>query len=110
VNAEGNEKHEEVSVVPPSNTVVDPWTVVVKSLQNRKIRFWLQYETSKCNEYLDAVVANTAMGTSGWSVELTSDTPFHPNRDAMNFYIFIQWCSEVILPVFVCICCAKILQ
>jgi len=32
VNAEWDEKHEEVSVVSPSDAVVDPWTMMVKGL------------------------------------------------------------------------------
>ena len=59
VKSEWYEKHEEVSVIPPSNAVVDPGTVMV--------------------EYFNAVIADTAVAAPGRTVELTRHAPFHTN-------------------------------
>ena len=61
VNSKRDEKHEEVSVVPPPDTVVDPGAVVV--------------------EDLDAVVADAAVRATGRSVELTRDAPLHTDLE-----------------------------
>ena len=99
VNCEGDEEHEEVSVVPPSDTVVDPGTMVI--------------------EDLDAVVTDTAVRAARRSVELTSDTPLHTDleqgqthsqplrlfsfthRNTVDLDISIKRSSEVIVPVLI---------
>ena len=53
------EEHEEVSVVPPPDAVVDPGTVVA--------------------EDLDAVVADAAVRTPRRPVELAGHAPLHPD-------------------------------
>ena len=57
VEGEADEEHEEVSVVPPADAVVDPGAVVV--------------------EYLDTVVADRTVGTARRPVELTRHAPLH---------------------------------
>ena len=59
VKREGEEEHEEVSVVPPADAVVDPGAVVV--------------------EYLDTVVADGTVGTARRPVKLTRHAPLHPH-------------------------------
>jgi len=63
------QEHEEVSVIPSSNAVVDPRAVVIK--------------------YLYAVVTDRTMGATRWSVELTCHAPFHSNRYSINFYVSV---------------------
>jgi hypothetical protein len=82
VNRQGEEEHEEVSVVPPSYTVVDPGAVMV--------------------EYLDAVVTDRAVRAPGWPVELARHAPFHSNRDSVNFYVSVEGSPEIVISVFVC--------
>jgi len=81
VDGERNEKHEEVSVVSSPNTVVHPWTMVV--------------------EDLNAVITDAAVATPGRSVELTSHTPLHPNRDSIDLYISVKRSSEIIVSVLI---------
>lgn len=81
VKAQGYQEHEEVSVIPPANAVVDPWAVVIKDL--------------------NAVVANTAVTAPGRSVELASDTPLHTNRDSIDLNISVERSSEIIIPVLI---------
>jgi hypothetical protein len=54
--------------------------------------------------YLDTVIADTAVRTSRWSVELAGDTPLHSHSDAVYFNIFVERSPEIILPIFVCVC------
>ena len=81
VESEGDEEHEEVSVVSPANAVVDPGTMMIKDL--------------------DAVVADTAVTAARWSVELAGDTPLHPHRDPADLNIPVQRSSEVIISILV---------
>ena len=69
------EEHEEVSVVPPSDTVVNPGTVMV--------------------EYLDAVVTDAAVTTPRGPVELASDAPLHPHCDTVDLNIPENSCSPL---------------
>ena len=59
VKCQADQEHEEVSVVPPTNAIVDPGAVVVK--------------------YLNTIVTHTTVTTSRRSVELTCHTPLHTN-------------------------------
>lgn len=81
VKAQGDQKHEEVSVISPANAVVDPWAVVIKDL--------------------DTVVADTAVTAPGRSVELASHTPLHTNRDSIDLNISVERSSEIIISVLI---------
>jgi len=81
VNGQGYQEHEKVSVVTTSDAVVDPRAVMVKDL--------------------DTVVADGAMRAPWWSVELARDTPLHPNGDAIDLYVLVEGCPEVVVLVFV---------
>ena len=81
VYGEGDEEHEEVSVVPSSNAVVDPGAVVV--------------------EYLDAVVADTAVTAPRRPVELTGDAPLHPYGDPVDLHIPVERSPEIVISVLV---------
>ena len=81
VKSEWYEKHEEVSVIPPSNAVVDPGTVMV--------------------EYLNTVVTHTAVTTAGRPVELAGDAPLHPHGDPVDLNIPIERGPKIIISVLV---------
>jgi len=55
-------------------------------------------------EYLNAVVADAAVGAPWRPIELASDAPFHPNRDAIDLHISVKRGSEVIISVLVRTC------
>jgi len=84
VEAEGDQKHEEVSVISPANTVVNPWAVVVKDL--------------------NTVVTDTAVTAPGWSVELAGHAPLHTNRDSIDLNIPVERGSEIIISVLIRTC------
>jgi len=84
VECQGYKEHEKVSVVSPADAVVHPGAVMIKNL--------------------NAVVANTTVTTSRRSVELTRNTPFHTNRNSINFYISVKWSTEVIIPILIWTC------
>jgi len=81
VEGERNEEHEEVPVVPPPYTVIDPGAVVV--------------------EYLDAVVADGAVGAPRRPVELARHAPLHPDRYPIDLDISVEGCPKVVVPVLV---------
>lgn len=81
VERQGDKEHEEVTIVPTSNAIVDPRTVVI--------------------EDLDAVVTYGTVRTAGRPVELAGYTPFHTYRDSINLYIPVEWSTEVIISVLV---------
>ena len=81
VNGERYEEHEEVSVVSPSNAVVHPRTVMV--------------------EYLNAVVADTAVTTAGRPIELAGDAPLHPHGDPVDLDVPVERRPEIVISVLV---------
>jgi len=84
MESQGNQEHEEVSVVSPADTVVDPGAVMVKNL--------------------DTIITNTTVTTSRRSVKLTRNTPFHPHRDSIYFYVSVERSPKVIIPILVRTC------
>lgn len=50
---------------------------------------------------LDTMVAHAAMRTSGRTIELARNAPFHTNSDAVNVDVLVERRPEVVLPVFV---------
>ena len=87
VDGQEDEEAEKVAIVPASDAVVDPWTVVVKGL--------------------DARVAVGTVGTAGRPIELTSHAPLHADLSTINFNSLIQWSSKIIVNVFVRRCCFR---
>jgi len=81
VKREGDQKHEEVAIIPPTYAIVDPGTVVVKDL--------------------DAVVADGAVAAPRRPIELARDTPLHPHCDSVDLHVAVQRSSEIIVSVFV---------
>jgi len=53
---------------------------------------------------LYTVITNTAMAAPGWSVELASDAPLHPNRDSIDLHVPIKRSSEVIISILIWTC------
>lgn len=47
------------------------------------------------------MIANAAMRATRRSVEVARDAPFHTDRNAIDFYAFVQWSTEVVLSIFV---------
>jgi len=70
-----------VSIVPPTNTVVDPWTVMV--------------------ERLHTSVAVRAVRTARRPVKLTGNTPLHPDLDAIYVDRLIKRSSKVVVGIFI---------
>ncbi len=81
VDAERDEEHEEVSVVPPADAVVHPGAVVV--------------------EHLDAVVAHGAVRAARRAVELAGDAPLHADGDAVDLHVAVERGAEVVVAVLV---------
>lgn len=81
VSCEREKEQEEVSVVPPPDTVVHPGTVVIK--------------------LLDTVVTDRAVRASWRSVEATGRTPLHPDLNPSDLHCFIQRSPEIILFVLI---------
>ena len=81
VDGEGDEEHEEVAVVPAADTVVDPGAVVV--------------------EYLDTIVADAAVGTSGRPVKLAGHTPLHPHLVREGVVVVGMMVAEEVVAVVV---------
>lgn len=81
MDRQGQQKHEEVSVIPSSNAVVDPRAVVIK--------------------YLYTVVTDRTMGATRRSVELTRNAPFHSNRYSIYFYVSVERGSEVVISILI---------
>lgn len=93
------EKEKEKSVISSSDTIVDPWTMMIKCLQKK---IWLFTNTLYIYfTNLNAMIANTTMRASWWSIELTSNAPFHSNSDSIYLYIFVQGCPKIIFPIFI---------
>ena len=107
------EKLEEVSVVTPSHTVVHPRTVMVKSLRrkishkNIAICFCTVFLDNYYNKYLylNAVVTDTAMWASRGTIKLTRGAPFHTDGDSIDVYVFVKWCTEIVILVFIFMGC-----
>jgi len=57
-------------VISSSNTVTEPWTVVV--------------------EILHTVIANGTVGTPWWAIEFTCTAPLHLNGHVVDVNIFVQ--------------------
>lgn len=55
--------------------------------------------------YLNAVVANGAVGAPRRPIKLASDAPLHPHRNPIYFYISVKRCPKVIVSVLISICC-----
>jgi len=81
VKGERDQEHEEITVVPSANAIIDPRTVMI--------------------EYLDTVVTDAAMRAPRGSIELAGDAPLHTNRDTVDLYIPVERGTEVIVSVFV---------
>jgi len=81
VQGQRDEEHEEIPVISPTYTVVDPRAVVVKDF--------------------DTVVTHRAVAAARGSVELTRDAPFHSHRDALYFHVPVERGPEVVVPVLV---------
>lgn len=75
------EEEEEVTVVPPADAVIHPWTVMV--------------------EVLDTVVTDGAVGTTRRPVEAAGWTPLHPDLDPSDFNSLVEGSTEIILLVLV---------
>ena len=52
-------------------------------------------------EYLDAVIADTAVTAPGRPVELAGDAPLHPHGDPVNLHIPVERRPEVVIAVLV---------
>lgn len=81
VHRQRDEEEEKEPIVPSANTVVYPWAVMVKRL--------------------NAVVAHGAVRAARRTVEFTRNAPFHAHRNAVNFCIFVERRTELVLPIFV---------
>jgi len=82
VKTQRYQKHEEVPIVAPSNTIVDPGTVVIKDL--------------------NTIVTNTAMTAPWRPVKLTSNAPLHSDyRDPVYLNISVKRSSEIIISVLI---------
>jgi len=80
VDGQKDEKAEEMSVIPPSNAVVNPWTMVIKCFNTG--------------------ITVGAVGASWRTIELTSITPFHPNLTCINFNSLVERSTKVIFGIF----------
>ena len=47
--------------------------------------------------YLDAIVADRAMGASRGTVELAGVAPLHSDSDSSDFHVFVQRRAKVVL-------------
>lgn len=95
------EKEKEKSVVSSSDTIVDPWTMMIKRLENIINIKHCIFRNKKILTNLNAMITHTTMRASWWSIELTSNAPFHSNSDSIYFYIFVQRCPKIIFPIFI---------
>ena len=49
------------------------------------------------SNYLDAIVADRAMGASRGTVELAGVAPLHSDSDSSDFHVFVQRRAKVVL-------------
>jgi hypothetical protein len=47
------------------------------------------------------------VGTPGRPVELAGDAPLHANRDSVDLDVPVKWRPEIVVPIFVGVCCKK---
>lgn len=69
VQCEGHQEEEEVAIIPASNAVIDPWTVVIKLLHT--------------------VVTNTTVRAARRPIKAAGGTPLHANLDSSHFHCLI---------------------
>lgn len=72
-----DEEEEEETVIPASNTVINPRTVMIKVLYT--------------------VVTHTAVGAAGGSVEMTAGAPFHSDLNPLHLHILIARSTDIFL-------------
>ena len=114
VCTERQQEQEEVTVIAAPDAVVDPGAVVVKVLgrsneSGHKVggrgETWRWGWTGWWDGHLYAVVADAAVGTARWTVEVAGCTPLHSDLDAPYIHILVQRGPEVILLILVLIRC-----
>ena len=50
---------------------------------------------------LNTMIAHTTMRTSWGSIEATGCTPFHSYLNSLYFCSFVQWSTEVLIPILI---------
>ena len=105
-------KEQKVLVVSLSNTVINPGTMVVKTLRGesnnkREIKKWYirMKEGEGCKgccsqlvrmSHLDTVVTDATVGASWRTVELACLTPLHLHLDTIDINDLVKWLTKII--------------